>query len=179
MPESLLSRFLLFALVLAAAWYDVVFRRIPNRLTGAGLAAGLALAFAQGGWGGLGGALLGAACGFAIFFGLWLLRAMGAGDVKLMAAAGAFLGVPLVFSAALYSALAGGLVMLIVALRSGTVRRVFANMRNLLLYWVQSGGIRKAEWLTLGSPGAVAIPYGVAIALGCAFVALFPGVSVF
>jgi prepilin peptidase CpaA len=179
MPEHLLSRFLLFALVLTAAWYDVAFRRIPNRLTVGGLAVGLVLALVDGGWGGLGSALLGAACGFGMFFVLWLLRAMGAGDVKLMAAAGAFLGVPLVFSAALYSALAGGLVMIVVGLRTRALRRVAANMGNLLLYWVQSGGVRKAEWLSLDSPGAVAIPYGVAIAVGCAFVALFPRVSVF
>jgi prepilin peptidase CpaA len=179
MPELVASRLLLFALVLAAAYYDVAFRRIPNRLTYGGLAAALVLASVQGGWSGLGGALLGAVAGFAMFFGLYLLRAMGAGDVKLMAAAGAFLGVPLVFSAAVYSAVAGGLVLLVVALRGQATRRVAANMGNLLLYWFHSGGIRKAEWLTLDSPGAVAIPYGLAIALGCAFVALFPGVSMF
>jgi prepilin peptidase CpaA len=81
MPESAASRLLLFALLLAAAYYDVAFRRIPNRLTFGGLAAGLVLASVQGGWGGLGGALRGAVCGFATFFGLYLLRAMGAGDV--------------------------------------------------------------------------------------------------
>jgi prepilin peptidase CpaA len=179
MTESAVSHLLLFALLLAAAYSDVAFRRIPNRLTFGGLAAGLVVAVVQGGWGGLGGAVLGAVCGFAMFFGLYLLRAMGAGDVKLMAAAGAFLGVPLVFAAALYSAVAGGLVLMVVALRARATRRVAANMGNLLQYWFHSGGIRKAEWLTLDSPGAVAIPYGLAIALGCAFVVLFPGISLF
>jgi prepilin peptidase CpaA len=179
MPESALSRLLLLALVLAAAYYDVAFRRIPNRLTLGGLALGLGVAALEGGWAGLGGGLLGALAGFAGFFVLYLLRAMGAGDVKLMAAAGAFLGVPLVFSAALYSALAGGFVMIVVTLRARAMRRVVGNIHSLFLDWSRSGRIGKAEWLTLDSPGAVAVPYGVAIALGCAFVALFPRVSVF
>jgi hypothetical protein len=59
------------------------------------------------------------------------------------------------------------------------VRRVAGNMGKLLVYWVQSGGIRKAEWLTLDSPHALAVPYGLPIAVGCAVAALFPGFKLF
>jgi prepilin peptidase CpaA len=171
--------FLFLSLILLAAYADLRTRRIPNALTAGGLAAGLVTALLAGGWGGLGNAALGAVCGFAVFFALYLLRAMGAGDVKLMAAAGSFLGFPLIVSAALWSAVAGGLVMLIVAFRARAGRRVAGNMGRLLSYWAHSGGIRKAEWLTLDSPGALAIPYGVAVALGCAIAALFPRATLF
>jgi prepilin peptidase CpaA len=178
MPIVAFKSFLLLALLLLAGYADLRMRRIPNRLTLTGLVAGLAVGGMAAGWSGLGNALLGAVSGFALFFGLYLLRAMGAGDVKLMAAAGSFLGIPLVFSAALYSALAGGVVLLVVAVRTKSVRRITANMGNLLTYWAQSG-IRKAEWLTLDSPGVIAVPYGVAIALGCAVTALFPELALF
>jgi prepilin peptidase CpaA len=168
-----------FLLLLLAAGFDLRTRRIPNRLTLAGLLAGLALGVLQGGWAGLGAALLGAAAGFAVFFFLFALGAMGAGDVKLMAAVGALLGLPLVLWAALCSAVAGGVLGLLVVFQHRAGRSVLRSMGGLLGYWFSSRGIRKAEWLTLRQPGTLKVPYGVAIAAGCTFAALFPQLSVF
>lgn len=179
MIYSLVAGFLLFSMLLFAGRCDLRMRRIPNRLTLAGLSAGLLTAGAQEGWAGLGGALLGVAGGFAVLFPLYMLRAMGAGDVKLMAAAGAYLGAPLVFSGALFSVAAGVLLVLVVAGRPRAVGQVAANTGNLLSFWVHSGGIRRADWLTLDSPTAIKVPYGVAIAFGCAFAAFFPDLLVF
>lgn len=169
---------LLLALLFVAAWSDVRSRRIPNVLVAAGLAGGLAAGLAQESWSGLSASLLGAAAGFGCFFPLYLMRAMGAGDVKLMAAAGAFLGAPLVVSAALFAVAAGVLLGIALALRAHALRRVVANTGNLVAFWVTTRGIRKADWLTLDSPDAVKVPYGAAIALGCSFAAFFPQLSV-
>jgi prepilin peptidase CpaA len=173
------GRLVLIPLLLIAALTDFRTRRIPNWLTLAGFGAGLLAGFLSAGWSGLGAALLGGAAGFAVFFFIYVLGAMGAGDVKLMAAAGTFFGVPLIFWAAVCSAIFGGVLAMIMALRHRVFQRTVHNIRDLLSFWFHSGGIRKAEWLTLQSPGSLKLPYGVAIALGCAFVALFPDLSVF
>jgi prepilin peptidase CpaA len=178
LPSTIgLAAFIL--LLSVAAYFDLRTRRIPNRLTLAGFATGLVLALVAGGWGGLGNALLGSVAGFAVFFFLYALGAMGAGDVKLMAAAGTFLGVPLVFWGAVCSAVAGGLLAVVAILRHRATARVAANLRDLLAFWIRSGGVRRAEWLTLRTAQTPKVPFGVAIALGCAFVALFPDLSVF
>jgi prepilin peptidase CpaA len=88
---------------LAAAVWDLWTRRLPNQLTMAGLVAAIAYhtvsgALEQGLAGaarGLGFALAGFAAGFAILLVLWLIGGGGGGDVKLMAALGAWLGAKL------------------------------------------------------------------------------------
>ena len=169
----------LFVLLALAARCDLASRRIPNRLTLAGGAAGLLLAASQGGWGALGEAALGGLAGLGVLLPVWLLGGMGAGDVKLLGAAGTFLGVPLVFWGATCSAVAGGLLAIAVLSRRGVASRTAANLRALLGFWIASRGIRRAGWLTTRHPSAVTIPYGAAIALGCGFAALFPGLSTF
>src|ERR1035437_9515728 len=83
----------LLALVLGAAVYDVRYRRIPNWISVGGAAMGVALnAFLGPPVGGWEFALKGLALGFGAYFVLYLLRAMGAGDVKLMGAVGSLVG---------------------------------------------------------------------------------------
>jgi len=82
---------LLIMLALAAR-EDLLRHRVPNVLTASALLMGVALAFLIGGWTGFFVSLGGALVGCATLLPFYLLRGMGAGDVKLMAAAGAFLG---------------------------------------------------------------------------------------
>ena len=100
---------LLCAVLAAAVCSDVRSHRIPNSLTLFGLAAGLTLQLLGHGLSGLTSGLLGAGVGLGCFAPFYLLRAMGAGDLKLLAAVGAFLGPQGAFHAALFSLLAGGL----------------------------------------------------------------------
>ena len=94
---------------LLAAAGDLARRSIPNWLTAAGLIAGLASRAALGGWRGLGIAAAGAAIGFLLLFPLHVKRAVGGGDVKLMAAFGTLLGPAGVLLAAVLGAIVGGL----------------------------------------------------------------------
>jgi len=89
--------------------YDVRYHRIPNWLTLPAIMAGVVYHAYAGGIGGLTGSLLGMFLGFAVFVGFYLAGGMGAGDVKLMAAVGAFLGPQKVLFAALYTVIAGGI----------------------------------------------------------------------
>src|SRR5689334_20619064 len=86
----------LLTLVIAAAVYDVRYRRIPNWLTASGVLVGLSLntwlrqaAGPLPWWPGLKFGLTGMLIAFGVYFVLYVAHAMGAGDVKLMAAVGA------------------------------------------------------------------------------------------
>jgi prepilin peptidase CpaA len=95
----------------ASAWAvreDLLAHRIPNRLTGCALAAGFLLQLAQSGWAGLSTACLGTLVGLAMLLPFYVVRAMGAGDVKLLAALGASLGPTGALTAGIWTLLAGG-----------------------------------------------------------------------
>ncbi len=89
----------LAALLLAvtAAFFDLSTDKIPNWLCFAGFGAGICLRMLllpAGPWQGLFGALLGAGLPFALLFLPYCFRMVGAGDVKLLMALGAFAGWP-------------------------------------------------------------------------------------
>ncbi len=150
-------------LTVIAARADLRTRRIPNRLTGPALLLGLAVNVAVGGWHGLSTALIGMAVAGAVLLPGWLAGWMGAGDVKLMAAVGAWLGFPLALFAALAALIAGGLIALVVALRNGVLWKSLQGTAGL------------ATWLLHASQGAslprpattgIRFPFGVAVMAG-------------
>ncbi len=94
-PLSLFYVAAVAAFVTAAAISDLRTRRLPNWLTVPAFAAGVLMHTVVNGVSGLGFALLGFATGFGILLVLWLIGGGGGGDVKLMGALGAWLGVSL------------------------------------------------------------------------------------
>src|ERR1700722_11609734 len=86
------GQILLGILVAIAAVFDIRSRRIPNWLVLAGIIVGLAWNVYSSGWSGLLRASEGLGLGFVLYFPLYLIRARGAGDVKLLAAVGAIAG---------------------------------------------------------------------------------------
>ena len=81
-----------FAVLGVATFTDLRSRRIPNWLVLPFLLAGLALSTWMHGWQGLGQSLGGALLGLVIYGVLFWMGGMGAGDVKLCAAIGAWVG---------------------------------------------------------------------------------------
>lgn len=158
-------------IALAAALCDVKTRRIPNALTLGATGVALAVHVLFSGWSGLLLAGSGWAAGFALFFPVFVLGGMGAGDVKLLAAIGAWLGPWGALWTALYAALAGGLMALVVSLARGYTGTAFRNLGTLLRSWL-FGGIRPIEGITLKSSTGPRLPYALAIAAG-AIVALW------
>ena len=155
------------ALVVAAgaALTDVQSARIPNALTvSSGLAGLLAHAVlpAGSGWS---TSLGGMAAGLAVFFPFFALGGLGGGDVKLMAALGAWVGWPSVLSLALYTALAGGVVAISVALAHGYLRQALRNLAALAKFWAVAG-VRPAPELTLEHGRGPRVPYALPIFVG-------------
>jgi Flp pilus assembly protein protease CpaA len=105
---------ILLCLVFQAAASDLAWRRVPNVLVLTGMLLALALHWRLGG----GGALLaqglaGASVGLLLFLPLYAVGGMAAGDVKLLAMAGSFVGPWQALQVALLSAMAGGVLALV------------------------------------------------------------------
>jgi prepilin peptidase CpaA len=151
---------------LAATVIDVRTRRIPNLLTAT--MAGVGVTLAAGGFSGLSlpASLLGLVVGFALMMPGHLLGATGAGDVKLMAAIGAIIGPALVISAFLFSAVAGGVLAVAVAVRRRRLTVTLAGTGRLI---AAPKDARQA--IGSGTP-ANRFAYGPAIAVGSVVAAL-------
>jgi prepilin peptidase CpaA len=90
---------------------------------------------------------------------------MGAGDVKLLAAVGAWLGPSQVATAALATSIAGGVIALVVALAHGYLRTAWRNLWMLLTQW-RVMGIRPVDELTLQGARGPRLAYAFPIAIG-------------
>lgn len=159
------SQVLLLLFVTAAVLFDLRERRIPNWLSlgGASLAIGLNLVLHQlsGLWQSLGGLVL----AFTIYFGLYWLRAMGAGDVKMMAAVGAIVGPWNWLVIFLFSALTGGIVGLVLVVWRGRFRRTVFNFSYLIyeLVHLRAPHLRHEQ---LDVSKGFGLPHAVSVALG-------------
>ena len=150
----------------AAAVIDLRTRRIPNILTATLAAIGIGLAAAGLGRVGLGAALLGCLLGLAFMMPGHIFGATGAGDVKLLAAAGALLGPKDTIYAFLYTAIAGGVLALVVAVARRRLSQTLESTSRL----VSGGEQARTEIESTSSDNRFA--YAPAIAIGVVLVAL-------
>ena len=174
MPNALInSTWLLFLLILVIAIYtDLHKRKISNLLILFGLVSSLVVqlfspqgfGFTQ--WG------VGVLVGFICFFPLYFLRAMAAGDVKLMMVVGGFVGFPLVITAAIYSYAAGGILAFLIVLGKGQFRQLIHNLRVMItpIYIKMTSGVDVGDGLirkaNLEQASIGRMPYALAIAAG-------------
>jgi prepilin peptidase CpaA len=113
------------------------------------------------------------AVGCALFLPWFALRGMGAGDVKLLAAFGAWIGPWTIVWAAAYAAIAGGLLAVAVALRRRYFKVMMRNLSALLTFW-RIEGVRPHPGLTLATAPGPRLPYAFPITAG-ALAALWLG----
>lgn len=137
----------LFLFLILAVGFDLLFRKIPNNLILCGILCGFLGSLYK-----LEGldfnlALLGMLIGFGLFVLPYSKALLGAGDVKLMAMIGVFLGPSLTLMAALYTLIAGGLVAIFYALYEGSMKHSLSNMLEFKV-------------------GVSRIPYSIAILMG-------------
>ena len=168
-PLALAAGLVFSTILVAAAIGDLRTRRIPNRLVATLAVLGIAYSVArspvlEGLAGAAGGILVGLACWLPFYLLGWL----GAGDVKLYAAAGAWLGPLRSVEGAVVAALFGALLSLIWMLKSYGIKNV-----------AQTLGMAAASPQLLspdpgGSRRSAAMPYGVAIAFGALWAGWMP-----
>jgi prepilin peptidase CpaA len=165
-PSDALVVAILAAATGLAAVIDLRTRRIPNALTGSLTVVGLGLAAAQLGTVGIGGAVIGCLLGFAFMLPGNMFGATGAGDVKLFAAAGALLGPASTVRAFFFTAIAGGVLALIVALRRRRLQHTIGATARLVVD-------RASAVAAIESPEANnRFAYAPAIAIGVVMAAL-------
>jgi prepilin peptidase CpaA len=157
--------FLVLALTLFAAFLDLRTRRIPNWLTVSAFCLGTVIRTWMGGWRGGMTALEGTALALGILLPLVLLRALGAGDWKLMGAVGAIVGPLMLLFILFASILVSGLMAVVMMIQA---KRVRATLRNLLVLTrgLLSFGLRASPEISLENPALLKLPFGVAAAVG-------------
>jgi prepilin peptidase CpaA len=164
MPQTVVT-IVALAVGLVACVTDVQSRRIPNLLTFGAAAAAVIVHGLVEGVGGLGVSVGGWLLGVALFLPFFLLGGMGAGDVKLLAALGAWLGPRDTLWVAIYTSMAGGVMAVAVALGSGYLGTALRNVRNLVTYWALVGP-RPVPGITLEESKAPRLAYALPIFAG-------------
>lgn len=146
--------------VVVATVTDLRSRRIPNWLVLPFLGAGILVSGWLHGWHGLGQSLAGAGLGLVLFGIFFWLGGMGAGDVKLAAAIGAWVGPQQLLIALVLTGLAGGAIVLVWAVAGGFLNELFRDTGSLLFSRGQHGE------MVLSNPLRRKMPYAPAIAIG-------------
>lgn len=174
-PQELLSLALnprlavLVALLITAAVIDCRTMRIPNWLTAGGMLFGLLYnTVATAPWSdGLLGSLAGLAVGLVILLPVYALGVMGAGDVKLMAMVGAFVGFPDILHAVLYSLIVGGVAAIGFSISRRAFRRMSANVFDIVQSMAFAAMVGSRPSPTLAARTSIGkFPYAVSIAGG-------------
>lgn len=159
----------LLVLLMMAAVSDWRFYRIPNWLTFGGMLFALVYGSfaARTPAAGATHALGGLATGFAIMLPFYVLGIMGAGDVKLMAMVGAFLGPQQTLVAILLTCIAGGIAAIVVAIHRRRLGHMLANVKGAAQGIVVSGiaGIRPSGAID-ARQSIGKLPYGICICAG-------------
>jgi prepilin peptidase CpaA len=162
--------------ILYASWIDYAQRRVPNWLNATLAALGLTVQTLAFGWyrsgdagvsGGFAWGLLGLLVGLGVLIVPWAMHGMGAGDVKLMAAIGCWLGPWLTLLSFAAGAIVGGIVAAVMIYTSGrtihaitNVQTILTKMRRLETAFGEFGGAK-----TFGDTSQL-LPYGVPLTIG-------------
>jgi prepilin peptidase CpaA len=161
-----LEKIVLLIVLFICLYTDIKSRRILNIITIPTVLGGIIFNLSTTGWGGL----LFSGKGFLVGLGLliipYLLGGMGAGDVKLMAAIGALMGTSFVFYSFIYTALIGGVISILLIIKSrgflNTIKSFFFNLSNVVLFRSNLGSLI----IPSKNSNSISFPYGVAIVLG-------------
>ncbi|OEH86183.1 hypothetical protein BHU72_11640 [Desulfuribacillus stibiiarsenatis] len=160
---------LLLLVLIICTITDIRERKIYNKIIFPSLAVTILWHTMEAGWAGLGTSLLGFVMGLLLLLIPFMLGGMGAGDVKLLALIGAIKGYAFVLTTAVYMALIGGTIAIVILSR----KDAWNIIRSLGYYLsaIQCG--MKVPLVALDSQNMkTTYPYGVAIALG-AVISLF------
>lgn len=164
MPTAL--KIVLLSTVVIAGLCDLRFRRIPNWLNLSALALGIGINTAAFHERGLILALLGISCAVVVYFPLYLIRGMGAGDVKLMAAVGAIVGPSNWLKIFLVTAFFGAFLALLLIVLKKRFQETFWNIA-VILRELSSGRLpsKANPQLDIRHSRSAGMPHGTVVAM--------------
>lgn len=158
---------LVATLLVWAAWIDGKELRVPNWLTYPMALSGLVYNLVVGGFGGLGEGTLGLVTGLLCLMPLYAVGGMGAGDVKLMAGVGAWLGWEVTLIAFCVSTVVGAVMAVGMVLYRRAAVKHWANAQKILNEWLTIRDPRKlSEIAAARKPTMLLLPYGIPICIG-------------
>jgi prepilin peptidase CpaA len=165
----LLIYVILTAFVVVCCVVDVRTRRIPNVISGPAVVVGILLNTLFFGLPGLAGSLAGVAVIVAILLAPFALGGLGGGDVKMMAAVGAFLGPRLAVYGLLVGMILGGVVMIVHLARIGRLAEKVTKLRAMVF---SAAVLRSVDPLRMAvdDPVAISLPYSIPLGLGATLV---------
>lgn len=167
---------LISAVLIWAAWIDGRQLRVPNWLTFPLILSGWAYNLAAGGWPGLQEAWLGTGVGLLCLLPLYAVGGMGAGDVKLLAGVGAWLGPSVTFWAFALSTVVGGVMAVWMVVRRKSFAHHYANFWMILTEFVSVKNPRElAQIAAERKPQMLLLPYGIPICVGSLAYFFFAG----
>ncbi len=152
------------AVLAIATVTDLRSRRIPNWLVVPFLVAGLTVPALLHGWSGLWQSLEGFGLGAVIYGILHWMGGMGMGDVKLVAAIGAWIGPQQLVISMVITAMAGGIMALSWAVAGGFIGEIGQSTREMVVGWKH--GVHANPEFQLANPKKRKMPYAPAIAIG-------------
>jgi len=158
-------------LSLIGGWTDWRSRRIPNWLTVPGFVVGVALNTVLAGWSGMKESLLGAGLAFALLLPFWLLKSLGAGDLKFAVALGAYTGPGRLIDILIGSVFVAGVMALALVIYKRRLLQTIKNIGHILVSLVTFR--LPGSHVTLDNPDALTIPKGVALALTVVLYGIF------
>lgn len=152
-----------------AGWTDLRARRIPNWITVPAFIVGVTVNTILNGREGLKAALLGAVLGFGLLLPFFLLRSMGAGDLKFVVALGAFTGPGRLVDVLIGSVFVAGAMALALVIYKRRLLQTFRNIGHILISLITFR--LPGSHVTLDDPNSLKIPKGVALSLTVVFYA--------
>jgi prepilin peptidase CpaA len=155
------------AILIWAAWIDGKELRVPNWITFPMVLSGLVMNTVIGGWEGLGFGLLGMVTGLLCLLPLYSVGGMGAGDVKLMAGMGAWLGWEITLAAFVVSVFVGAFMAVVMVARKRAFEKHSINFMVILNEWLAVKNPAKlSEIAAERKPTMLLLPYGIPICIG-------------
>ncbi|MFK7820144.1 MAG: prepilin peptidase [Planctomycetaceae bacterium] len=162
--------------LIVAAWIDGKELRVPNWITFPMVLSGLVYCTCVGGLSGLGAGLLGMVTGLLTLLPLYAVGGMGAGDVKLMAGVGAWLGWQITLAAFCVSAVVGAIMAVCMVLHRGAFEKHYKQFLLIICEWINIKNPSELSRIAAErKPTMFLLPYGIPICIGSIGYFMFAG----
>lgn len=156
---------LVSAILILAAWIDGKELKVPNWITFPMVLSGLIYSAAAGD--GLAAGLQGMCCGLLCLLPLYAVGGMGAGDVKLMAGIGAWVGWEITFYSFCVSVIVGAVMAVIMVASRGAWKKHYEQFLLILSEWsVIRNPYELSKIAAERKPTMFLLPYGIPICIG-------------